>query len=110
MNGDAFRSHLDFPFVALFGSIVVEQGEFLQVFVPPIHLVVLFKDVFVSHFGMFVTVVDGVGADDDFRACGANGGVGSIFKMLVGDGAVVPFDFVIPFRQHRKCNLLRYVM
>ena len=102
MNRDTFRSHLDFPFVANFGGIIVENRKLFKVFVPPIHFAAFFVDIFVSYFHSCVAVVMCVAAHDDFGSFGADGGVGGVFKMLVGSAAIVPLEFVIPFRKPRE--------
>ena len=102
MHGEAFRPHLDFPFVAHVGGKVVERGELLQVLVPPVDDVVFLIDVFTSHLGFAVAVIVGVAAHDDFRTLGADGRVAHAFQMLVGDTAVVKLDFVVPFGRKRE--------
>ena len=97
MHGDALHTDLDFPFAALFGIIVVKRGEFLQILVPPIHHIVLLINVFSRHLNVFALVVKRVGADDDGNILVVNGGIGSIFQMLVGNSAVQVQDFIIPF-------------
>ena len=98
VHGETLQADFDFPFVASLSRKVIQGGEILQVLVPPVHLSVILIQILVRHLGGdFVAVVDGVGADNDFGPFGADGRVGGIFKVLVGDGAVVVLDFVVPF-------------
>ena len=98
MHRERFRSYFDFPFVAYIGIEVVERSKLFQILVPPVYLSVFLIHIFLRHLSeKGVAVVLCVAANDDFRALCANGGVGGILQMLVGDAAVVVLDFVIPF-------------
>ena len=63
-----------------------------------------------SHFGNRVAVVLRVAEHDDFGALGTNGCVGHIIKVLIGDVAILPFDFVVPFRPPREYLFSRNIM
>ena len=97
VHQDALRPHLDFPFVASFGIVVIKRRELLQVLVPPLHYIAFIKDIFMSYLGKFVAVILRVAAHDDFWAFLVDSGVSSVFKMLVSDVSVVPFKRVVPF-------------
>ena len=97
MQGEALQADHDFPFVANFGVEVIKRGEFLKLTVPPIDETAFFEDIFMCHLEDGIAVIVGVAAHDDLGAFIINGGVASAFQMLVGDAAVVPHNFVVPF-------------
>ena len=98
--GDGFVTHLDGPFVTHFGTEIIQHGEFAQGLVPPIDHAVFFIDVFVCNGGLVVSVVDGVGAHDDFGSLVTDGCVANTLQVLIGDAAIVVLELVVPFRTH----------
>ena len=112
MHGEGVLADLDFPLVALGGTEVVEDGKVLKSGVPPIDFVVFFVEIFSGDNVIFVMyvittfVVKGIVADDDFDIFMVNGGIGHVFKVLVGDGAVVVENLVVPFGAHELAVLL----
>ena len=95
MDRDGEPTSVDFPFIAHLGAEVVEQGEVLQVLVPPINPVAILVNVL--KIGPLLLVVHRVGLRDDLDPFAIDGGIGRIFKMLIGDASRQMLDLIVPF-------------